>query len=238
MNRGNSSRTIAALQERGVKTVFLDITRFGGQNVTPEQWYLGLRSEFLAYWKANAEFSFVQRFFGALGEVALEKLTEPIVVFVDEIDAALLEEEGKPFGSQTPLSTLAFSPDKARFVTGGTDQIVRLWDASWGRLRHELPGNRYPIRNLAFSPDSTRIASAAFPENAPKSSSGAATVWEVDAGKLTWSADYYSPRSVCWSKDGKLLYTGSTGGVVVTWDLTTGNLAKMIAAGTTGPPPS
>ena len=136
-HRGNSSRTIAALQDKGIKTVFLDLTRFGGQNVTPEQWYLGLRSEFLAYWKANAEFSFVQRFFGALGEVALEKLTEPIVVFVDEIDAALLEEEGKPFGSQTPLSTLAFSPDKARFVTGGTDQIVRLWDAPFNphRLR-------------------------------------------------------------------------------------------------------
>ena len=54
-----SVRTIAALQERGVKTVFLDLTRFGGHNVTPEQWYLGLlvetgralglRTEFLAY---------------------------------------------------------------------------------------------------------------------------------------------------------------------------------------------
>ena len=94
-----SVRTLAALQERGVKTAFLDLTRFGGQNVTAEQWYLGLlaetgralglRSEFLAYWKAHTEFSFVQRFFGALGEVALEKLTEPIVIFVDEIDAAL-----------------------------------------------------------------------------------------------------------------------------------------------------
>ncbi|WP_395140742.1 AAA-like domain-containing protein, partial [Armatimonas sp.] len=94
-----SVRTIVALQEKGVKTVFLDLTRFGGQNVTAEQWYLGLlvetgralglRAEFLAYWKAHAEFSFVQRFFGALGEVALEKLTDSIVIFVDELDAAL-----------------------------------------------------------------------------------------------------------------------------------------------------
>ena len=91
-------RTIAALQERGVKTVFLDLTRFGGQNVTPEQWYLGLlvetgralglRTEFLAYWKAHAEFSFMQRFFGALGEIALTRVSEPIVVFVDELDDA------------------------------------------------------------------------------------------------------------------------------------------------------
>src|SRR5438874_9811438 len=76
-----SVRAMARLAEAGVKTVFLDLTKIGGQNVTAEQWYigllaetgrqLGLRKEFLAYWKENAEYSFVQRYFGALREVAL-----------------------------------------------------------------------------------------------------------------------------------------------------------------------
>src|SRR5690349_9697092 len=35
-------RTMSRLQERGVKTVFLDLTKIGGSNVTPEQWYIGL----------------------------------------------------------------------------------------------------------------------------------------------------------------------------------------------------
>ena len=60
-------RVIQDQDEAGVKTVFLDLTKIGGQNVTAEQWYigllaetgrqLGLRKEFLAYWKENAEYS-------------------------------------------------------------------------------------------------------------------------------------------------------------------------------------
>ena len=71
-----SVRTMARLQEAGVKTVFLDLTKIGGSNVTPEQWYigllsetgrvLGLRKEFLAYWKENSEYSLVQRYIGSL----------------------------------------------------------------------------------------------------------------------------------------------------------------------------
>src|SRR5580704_13668852 len=111
-------RTMAKLQEASVKTVFLDLTKIGGSNVTPEQWYigllsetgraLGLRKEFLEYWKANSEYSLIQRYIGALHDVALginsightESLAPSessvpipntqyprIVLFVDEIDA-------------------------------------------------------------------------------------------------------------------------------------------------------
>jgi WD40 repeat protein len=89
-------RTLARLQEQGCRTVALDLTRIGGQSLTAEQWYtgllaevgraLGLRQEFLAYWREHAEFGLVQRFFGALTELALNHLDAPIVVFVDEVD--------------------------------------------------------------------------------------------------------------------------------------------------------
>ncbi|MDX1933645.1 MAG: AAA-like domain-containing protein [Capsulimonadales bacterium] len=92
-----SARTILRLQERGVSTVFLDLTRFGGQNVTAEQWYLGLlsetgrslglRKEFLAYAKENAAYSPLERYFGALEHVALPRIETSLVIFVDEIDA-------------------------------------------------------------------------------------------------------------------------------------------------------
>ena len=101
-----SVRTVATLTAHGVQTVFLDLTKIGGQNVTPEQWYagllaatgrvIGLRSEMVAYWKQNNEQSFAERFFGALREVALEKgdttkegaSEQPrLVIFIDEIDA-------------------------------------------------------------------------------------------------------------------------------------------------------
>src|SRR5947209_3789812 len=92
-----SVRTIGRLSESGVKTAFIDLTRIGAQNVTPEQWYagllaetgraLGLRDEFLAHWKEHQGLPPVQRYFSAIREVALPALNSPLVIFVDEIDA-------------------------------------------------------------------------------------------------------------------------------------------------------
>jgi WD40 repeat protein len=103
-----SVRTMAKLEAAGIRTAFVDLTKIGGQSVTPEQWYIGLlseigrciglRKEFLAYWREQSQFSFVQRLFGALQEVALEGnaagsaeneragAPSPLVVFIDEID--------------------------------------------------------------------------------------------------------------------------------------------------------
>lgn len=122
-----SVRTMETLRREGVRTAFLDLTRIGGRNVTAEQWYAGLlgevgrglgdRAAMMAYWKAHAELGPMQRFFGALREVALapsdlsprpslqdeplgegESVPSPqpsppegrggrVVVFIDEIDA-------------------------------------------------------------------------------------------------------------------------------------------------------
>ncbi len=90
-------RAIQRLREEGVRTAFVDLTRIGAQNVKPDQWYAGLlaetgralnlRNEFLRHWKERQELSPVQRYFGAIREVALTASEAPLVVFVDEIDA-------------------------------------------------------------------------------------------------------------------------------------------------------
>ena len=77
-------RTMARLKEQGWRTCFLDLTKFGGRNLSAEQWYaallseagreLGLRSEMLTFWKANTDLGPMQRFFGAIQQVALPRL--------------------------------------------------------------------------------------------------------------------------------------------------------------------
>lgn len=94
-----SIRTVARLNEIGSKTCFIDLTKIGGKNVTADQWYAGLtgevgrsvgvRTEMLLYWKEHSQFGAMQRFFGALREVVLERCADPIVIFLDEIDATL-----------------------------------------------------------------------------------------------------------------------------------------------------
>ncbi len=128
-------RTMAKLQEAGVKTVFLDLTKIGGSNVTPEQWYigllsetgraLGLRKEFLEYWKANSEYSLVQRFIGALHDVALATIASPLVLFIDEIDS---------------VKSLPFSTDEF-FAAIRECYNRRVHEAEYGRLAFALVGS-------------------------------------------------------------------------------------------------
>ena len=44
---------------------------------------LGLRSEFLTYWKENAAFPPVQRLFGAIVEIGLAAEASPLIAFID-----------------------------------------------------------------------------------------------------------------------------------------------------------
>lgn len=90
-------RTMARLGVAGTKTAFVDLTKIGGRNVTPDQWYaglivevgraLGLRQEMLRAWQADRDLSPMQRFFSSLRDVALERIAEPVAIFVDEIDS-------------------------------------------------------------------------------------------------------------------------------------------------------
>ena len=92
-----SVRTREQLQAQGIRTLFLDLQRFGGGNVTAEQWYAGmlseagrqleLRRELLAHWKENTDLPAVERLMGALTQIALPALSGALVVFIDEVDA-------------------------------------------------------------------------------------------------------------------------------------------------------
>lgn len=90
-------RTKAKLEANGRRTAFVDLTRIGGKNVTPEQWYaalsldigrsLGLREAFMEFWRTHDSIPPMVRFFETLREVALERIKEPIVLLIDEIDS-------------------------------------------------------------------------------------------------------------------------------------------------------
>ncbi len=102
---GKSSLCVRAMDElsrRGLRVAFLDLTKFGGKNLTAEQWYVGLLREIgrtlglaepmLDAWKTGSGLGPMQRFFGAISEVAVLS-GSPLVVLLDEIDAT----RGLPF---------------------------------------------------------------------------------------------------------------------------------------------
>ena len=89
-------RTAGRLRQCGVTCAVLDLTAVG-QDLTREQWYdglqnalgrqLGLEGELDAFWLSHSRFSPLQRWMLALELVVLKRIEEPIVLFLDEIDA-------------------------------------------------------------------------------------------------------------------------------------------------------
>jgi hypothetical protein len=89
-------RTAAKLRQEGVAVAVLDLTAIG-QNLSPEQWYDGLREllgqyldledELDDFWLEQGRLGPLQRWMHALREVVLaQRVPGRIVLFVDEID--------------------------------------------------------------------------------------------------------------------------------------------------------
>jgi hypothetical protein len=89
-------RTASRLRENQTSVAVLDLTALG-QNLTVEQWYmglldrvgeqLGLEQELEDNWEANLSLGPLQRWTLAIRTVLLRRCRGPIVIFIDEIDA-------------------------------------------------------------------------------------------------------------------------------------------------------
>ena len=89
-------RMVARLRSERTKAVVIDLTALG-QNLIPEQWYLGLlgrigaqlnlKDEAEDYWDAHAPLGPLQRLLGGIRDVVLPHTDQPVVIFIDEIDA-------------------------------------------------------------------------------------------------------------------------------------------------------
>lgn len=129
-------RTARRLQEKGVHSVVIDLTKVGIE-VNVEQWYLGLLTQLKrklrlsvdleTWWQDNSTLGPVQRFTDFLHDVLLQEIEGQIVIFMDEIDTTL---------------NLPFSDDffaAIRFVYN-----ARATDAAYERLTFVLLGVAIP----------------------------------------------------------------------------------------------
>ena len=57
------------------------------------------------------------------------------------------------------LGAIGFSLEGGKIVSGGEDNIVRVWDAQNGYLLFTLKGHVYPITSLAYSTNGKRFVS-------------------------------------------------------------------------------
>jgi WD40 repeat protein len=85
-------------------------------------------------------------------------LTAERVVHV--VDVATRTGLAELRGHESAVTTVQFSPDGTRLLTGSEDKTAALWDVAAGRLLAVYRGHAGVVRVVAFSPDGRRIATA------------------------------------------------------------------------------
>jgi WD40 repeat protein/tRNA A-37 threonylcarbamoyl transferase component Bud32 len=109
--------------------------------------------------------------------------------------------------------SVAFAPNGEEVVSGGQDDLVRIWRASDAVALHTLAGHRADVRSLAYAPDGSLLASA--------SDDGTIKLWQPASGEVVSTLDEHSGpvTSLAFSADGKLIASGSDDATVKIWDV-------------------
>jgi WD40 repeat protein len=98
-------------------------------------------------------------------------------------------------GHGKAVTSVAFSPDGQRIVSGSNDDTLKVWDAATGQETFTLKGHKHWVTSVAFSPDGQRIVSA--------STDSTLKIWDAATGKLVRLFPYGGKLD--FSPNGKLI---------------------------------
>ena len=106
-------------------------------------------------------------------------------------------------GHSAGISSVAFSSDGKRIVTGSWDQTARVWDTASGQQLLRLIGHNGAVRSVAFSPVGQRLVTSG--------SDQPTRMWDATTGRELFKfIGHQGPvNSVAFSRDGKRIVTGS-----------------------------
>jgi WD40 repeat protein/serine/threonine protein kinase len=113
------------------------------------------------------------------------------------------------------VTSVAFSPDGQRIVTGSWDKTAKVWEVASGRELFTLKGND-AIWSVAFSRDGQRIVTG--------SRDATAKVWQAASGRelLTLRGHSDAIWSVAFSPDGRRIATASMDKTARVWEAASG----------------
>ncbi|KAL0960311.1 hypothetical protein HGRIS_011937 [Hohenbuehelia grisea] len=91
-------------------------------------------------------------------------------------------------GHSSIVTSVAFSPDGTRIVSGSYDSKIRVWDASTGHpTMPPLEGHSQEVTSVAFSPDGTRIVSGSGDHSIRIWDPSSARIWSLPLMKVIYN---------------------------------------------------
>ncbi|MCE9603506.1 MAG: hypothetical protein K8U03_01235 [Planctomycetia bacterium] len=127
-----------------------------------------------------------------------------------------------PTGS---LTSVAFTPDGASLLTGGTDKKVQLWNALDGKLLRPFAGPTDVVTSIAISADGTKVFAGGVDK--------AVRVWNfADAALISTLTHPVAVRALRPNSDGSRLATGADDNMVRIWSLPAGRVIERHADAT------
>jgi WD40 repeat protein len=109
-------------------------------------------------------------------------------------------------GHTSLVTSVAFSQDGKRIVSGSSDKTIRVWDAETGEVVvGPLEGHTGFVYSVAISQDGKRIVSGSWDQTI--------RVWDAETGELVvgpLKGQTDAVYSVAFSQDGKRIVSGSS----------------------------
>src|SRR5882724_1707515 len=121
-------------------------------------------------------------------------------------------------GHTSFITSIAFSHDGKRVVSGSDDNTVCIWDAETGQtVSGPFEGHTDRVPSVAFSHDGKRVVSGSY-DNTVR-------IWDAETGQTVsgpFEGHTNAVTSVAFSHDGKRVVSGSDDHAVRIWDAETG----------------